>query len=297
MLVGQSQLTGSLVSRGAALSGRPGLLALMAGVMLLAGCASQQRAPVVDITKQQAPTETQAAPSSGATYVVKPRDTLNQIARNNNVSVDDLARWNNIADRNHLRIGQVLQLSSGGSAPRPGTGATQVGAASTAPGKIESRPLEPVGEAPASTEQPAQPATATPAPEPAKPAPRAADASLVNWAWPASGQIIQNFSATTKGIDIAGKPGDPVTAAADGKVMYSGNGVRGLGELIIINHQNGFITAYAHNRSLLVKSGQDVKRGAKIAEMGQTDTTSPRLHFEVRRQGTPVDPLRYLPPR
>ncbi|CFE01893.1 peptidase [Bordetella pertussis] len=86
-------------------------------------------------------------------------------------------------------------------------------------------------------------------------------------------------------------------AAADGKVMYSGNGVRGLGNLIIINHQNGFITAYAHNRALLVKTGQNVKRGAKIAEIGETDTTSPRLHFEIRRQGTPVDPMQYLPPR
>ncbi|KAK76864.1 peptidase, M23 family [Bordetella holmesii H620] len=86
-------------------------------------------------------------------------------------------------------------------------------------------------------------------------------------------------------------------AAADGKVMYSGNGVRGLGNLIIINHQNGFITAYAHNRALLVKTGQDVKRGAKIAELGQSDTNAPKLHFEIRRQGTPVDPMQYLPAR
>ena len=106
---------------------------------------------------------------------------------------------------------------------------------------------------------------------------------------------MQGFNNNSKGIDIAGALGDPVTAAADGKVMYSGNGVRGLGNLIIVNHQNGFITAYAHNRTLLVKTGQDVKRGAKIAEIGQSDTTSPRLHFEIRRQGTPVDPMQYLP--
>jgi lipoprotein NlpD len=88
-----------------------------------------------------------------------------------------------------------------------------------------------------------------------------------------------------------------VYAAADGKVLYSGNGVRGLGNLIIISHEGGFISAYAHNRALLVKTGQAVKRGAKIAELGDTDTTSPRVHFEIRRQGTPVDPMQYLPPR
>jgi len=120
---------------------------------------------------------------------------------------------------------------------------------------------------------------------------------VITWAWPASGQIIQPFSARSKGIDIAGNPGDPVYAAADGMVTYSGNGVRGLGNLVIINHQNGFITAYAHNRTLLVQPGQEIKRGTKIAEIGQTDTTSPRLHFEIRRKGTPVDPLQYLPPR
>ena len=96
---------------------------------------------------------------------------------------------------------------------------------------------------------------------------------------------------------VAGALGDPITAAADGLVKYSGNGVRGLGNLIIVEHQNGFITAYAHNRAVLVKTGQTVKRGAKIAELGQSDTTSPRLHFEIRRQGTPVDPMQYLPPK
>ncbi|MCD0505469.1 murein hydrolase activator EnvC family protein, partial [Bordetella petrii] len=136
----------------------------------------------------------------------------------------------------------------------------------------------------------------TPAPAVPTP-PRASDATLINWGWPSSGPVTQPFSTSSKGIDIGGALGDPVSAAADGKVMYSGNGVRGLGNLIIINHQNGFITAYAHNQKLLVKTGETVKRGSKIAEVGQTDTTSPRLHFEIRRQGTPVDPLKYLPPR
>jgi len=126
---------------------------------------------------------------------------------------------------------------------------------------------------------------------------RADDANLISWGWPASGPVTQTFTTATKGIDISGSLGAPVVAAADGKVMYSGNGVRGLGNLIIINHSNGFITAYAHNQTLLAKTGEAVKRGAKIAEIGQTDTTSPRLHFEIRRQGTPLDPLEYLPAR
>src|SRR5690606_17764137 len=154
-------------------------------------------------------------------------------------------------------------------------------AATPAPAPVaEAKPI-PLGEPetpPAATTPPAQ----TPAPVPTPP--RASDATLISWGWPSSGPVTQTFNSSTKGIDIGGALGDPVAAAADGKVMYSGNGVRGLGNLIIINHQNGFITAYAHNQKLLVKTGQTVKRGAKIAEVGQTDTTSPRLHFEIRRQ-------------
>jgi len=109
--------------------------------------------------------------------------------------------------------------------------------------------------------------------------------------------VIQGFSSNTKGVDIGGNVGDPVIAAASGKVMYAGNGVRGLGNLVLIGHSNSFITAYAHNEKLLVKTGQEVKKGDRIALMGQTDTTSPRLHFEIRRSGTPVNPLAYLPER
>ena len=109
------------------------------------------------------------------------------------------------------------------------------------------------------------------------------------------GKIIQKFTVQNKGIDIAGNVGEPVVAAATGKVAYSGNGARGFGNLVILDHGNGFITAYAHNEKLLVKSGDAVNKGAQVATMGQSDTSSPRLHFEVRRNGTPVDPMRYLP--
>lgn len=243
-------------------------LFIVAGMAaLLAGCAGtgKSSAPISDLSGTQA-----AETSSARTYTVKAGDSLNKIAKTTGVDAATISRLNNLTNPNQIRVGQVLKLSD-----RPAD--TGVKTAPVAGSKPSAKPLD--------------------AKEPdAKPT-RASDAGLISWEWPAKGKVIQNFTATTKGIDIAGNAGDPIVAAADGKVMYAGNGVRGLGNLVIVNHDNGFITAYAHNRSLLVKAGQDVKKGTKIAEMGQTDTTSVRLHFEVRRQGTPVDPLSYLPSR
>ncbi|MGY6269201.1 peptidoglycan DD-metalloendopeptidase family protein [Achromobacter denitrificans] len=280
MLNGQLQLTDITLGASPTRLRRPLYIAGALSLAILAGCASKgTRAPVVDMTGGQTGTSAQ----SGGTYVVKPGDTLYKIARANNVDVENVKRWNNLSDPNQISVGQVLKMS--GSA----------GGAQTAPiggSKPQPRPLDQP-----ETATPAPEPTATPAPAPVetKPATRAADAGVINWAWPANGQIVQGFNASSKGIDIAGALGDPITAAADGLVKYSGNGVRGLGNLIIVEHQNGFITAYAHNRAVLVKTGQTVKRGAKIAELGQSDATSPRLHFEIRRQGTPVDPMQYLP--
>jgi lipoprotein NlpD len=144
------------------------------------------------------------------------------------------------------------------------------------------------------------PAAATPESKPeARSEPQsAAGPDDVNWAWPASGKIVAPFSESgNKGVDISGKAGDPVIAAADGKVAYVGTGIRGLGELVIVKHNATFLSAYAHNRKILVKEGQLVTRGQKIAEMGSTDSDSVKLHFEIRRQGKPVDPLQYLPRR
>ena len=118
------------------------------------------------------------------------------------------------------------------------------------------------------------------------------------WIWPASGKVIGQFSeAGSKGLDIGGKAGDAVIAAGDGKVVYAGTGLRGYGKLIIVKHNATFLSAYAHNQNLLVKEGQTVSKGQKIAEMGNTDADQVKLHFEVRRQGKPVDPMKYLPPR
>lgn len=286
MLNGQLQLTDMNLGASMTRLRRPLFAVGVLSLAILAGCASKgTRAPVVDMTGgQPAPTAT-----SGS-YVVKPGDTLYKIARANNVDIENIKRWNNISDPNQISVGQVLRMSGGAT----GGGAQTAPIASNRP---QPRPLD-QPETPAAT-TPAPDVTPTPAPAPVdtKPATRAADAGVINWAWPANGQIVQAFNASSKGIDIAGALGDPITAAADGLVKYSGNGVRGLGNLIIVEHQNGFITAYAHNRALLVKTGQTVKRGAKIAELGQSDTTSPRLHFEIRRQGTPVDPMQYLPPK
>ncbi|MGB6102630.1 MAG: peptidoglycan DD-metalloendopeptidase family protein [Pusillimonas sp.] len=238
------------------------LLAAVAATLVLAGCASRTtQAPVTDMSGG-----TTAPAAAGGTYVVRAGDTLYKIAQAHGLSVGELTRLNNITDPSQLRIGQVLRMD--GSTPAP-----------AATGTATPIPVTPV--------TPVEPTSTA----------RASDAALINWGWPASGKIIQNFNANTKGIDIEGAVGDPVHASADGKVMYAGNGVRGLGNLILLGHSNGFITAYAHNQSLLVKTGQEIKKGEKIASIGQSDTTSPRLHFEIRRKGTPVNPMSYLPAR
>ena len=140
------------------------------------------------------------------------------------------------------------------------------------------------------------PAEPKPAPKPAVATPDGDD--KLDWGWPAKGRIVTQFSDATslKGIDIAGSAGQPVTASASGKVVYAGSGLRGYGKLIIIKHNDAYLSAYAHNRDILVKEGQQVVKGQKIAEMGNTDADQVKLHFEIRRQGKPVDPLRYLPP-
>jgi lipoprotein NlpD len=156
--------------------------------------------------------------------------------------------------------------------------------------------------APAAKPESKPEAAPAPAPVPAPVSVSASEPSAgaddVPWIWPASGKVIGQFSeAGSKGLDIGGKAGDAVIAAGDGKVVYAGTGLRGYGKLIIVKHNATFLSAYAHNQNLLVKEGQTVSKGQKIAEMGNTDADQVKLHFEVRRQGKPVDPMKYLPPR
>ena len=215
-------------------------------------------------------------------YTVKPGDTLIRIGLDTGQNWRDISRWNTIDNPNQIEVGQVLRV--------------------TPPAANESVVTRPVASAPAavSTPLPAQGASvAKPAPAPAPAAqPATGGEEDIAWLWPAQGTPIAGFDEVkNKGIDIAGKAGDPVLASADGRVVYSGAGLRGYGNLIILKHNNTFLTAYAHNQTLLVKEDQSVSKGQKIAEMGNSDADRVKLHFEIRRQGKPVDPVKYLPAR
>lgn len=258
---------------------------LLTGLVLLplfiAGCATNSPAPITDIHSSTPSTPTSTG-GTGASYTVLAGDTLFKIAQQHGVTVQDIAQRNGITDPSQLRVGQVLTIGQG----------TAVAVAPP-----QAPVTTPVTDNPVTTPPVAEKPVTPPANPVATDSPRASDANLIAWGWPSSGTIIQGFTTSTKGIDLAGTMGDPIVAAANGKVMYAGNGVRGLGNLILLGHTNGFITAYAHNETLLVKTGQEIQKGQKIATLGQSDTTSPRLHFEVRRRGTPVNPLSYLPSR
>ncbi|HYF60589.1 MAG TPA: peptidoglycan DD-metalloendopeptidase family protein [Burkholderiaceae bacterium] len=185
------------------------------------------------------------------------------------------------------------------TAPRGG----KVPFSDTALADLRAAESAPSTSAPSAAAPPAAAGTAPVAPGPSAAVPPASPAAPASanggdWAWPATGRVIQSFDeSTTKGIVLGGKVGDPVLAAADGRVIFSGNGPRGYGNLVIVKHEGELLSVYAHNRALSVKEGQAVKRGQKIAELGDSGTTSPRLHFEIRQQGKPVDPARFLPRR
>ena len=224
-------------------------------------------------------------------YAVKPGDTLIRIGLENGQNWKDLVKWNALDNPNIIEVGQVLRVLPPGADPS---------AASSKPvltSRVETKSLDakgavPMPGAPASAAAPSV-AAATPAPAPA----REGDDD-VNWAWPAAGSVVAPFDeGKVKGLVIGGKAGDPVLAAADGRVVYAGSGLRGYGNLIILKHNSTYLTAYAHNQSLLVKEDQSVRRGQKIAEMGSTDADGVRLHFEIRKQGKPIDPAKLLPPR
>ena len=292
-------------------------------LMLAAACSapSPARIPVEDrgTTSRSAPlgplaTEAAAVDSSEARqlpgsenagkpgyYTVKPGDTMIRIGLDNGQNWRDIVRWNNLENPNLIEVGQVLRVVAPGTdasavvtrpvVPGGSTAGAPLGAASGAASRPAAAPLA-AASAPAPALTPASPPVA------ASPAPAPTGDENVGWIWPAEGALLAGFDeAKNKGLDIAGKIGDAVVASADGRVVYAGAGLRGYGNLVILKHNNTFLTAYAHNRSLLVKEDQTVKKGQKIAEMGNSDADSVKLHFEIRRQGKPVDPARYLPPR
>lgn len=248
---------------------------------LLAGCATTQRpAPVVERkqpARAPAPAARPAAPAAAAegTYIVKKGDTLYSIALEHGADYREVAAWNRLTDPTKINVGQVLRVTP------PEESRVQVGRAKL-PERGEARPLD---------LPPPQQAQTKPPSQPPKPEPVGGD-----FIWPAKGKVIAGFSEPRrKGIDIDGKPGDPVLAAAAGRVTYTGSGIPGLGKLVVIKHDNGFITVYAHNRDIMVKEQQTVRRGQKIAEVGSTDADRPKLHFQIRKGSAAVDPMRYLP--
>ena len=292
-------------------------------------------APMGSGTTEPAAARAPAGDTRPETYTVKRGDTLYGIALDNGLDYREVAEWNKLENVNVIRIGQVLRLRPPAEAPAAAEAAVQVRPIQRA-GAVEVKPLgasdmlkteplarklpysednvaliaKPAARPAASPQSPAPAAAAKPDAKPAPPAaapapaPRAEtpsapqDDEKIDWAWPSTGRLIAGFSdPANKGLDIAGRPGDPVTAAAAGRVVYSGSGLRGYGKLIIVKHNNTYLSAYAHNREILVKEGQTVTRGQKIAELGDTDADRPKLHFEIRRLGKPIDPAKLLPER
>jgi lipoprotein NlpD len=300
---------------------------------LLTACATRMdNAPIVDqsgavIGTQGAQPGAPIGPPPPGYYRVKPGDTLYRIALENGQNYRDIASWNNMTNPNQIEVDQLLRVAPPGSNPAAST--PGVSTAPSVGGTVQRQPLNAQYGAPLATApgaagtgataaaqapsygpssgmgaMPTQPGLPGAAPgaatmgAPATVPGTGAAESQPAFIWPARGPILGTFDdAANKGVNIGGATGAPVIASADGRVVYSGSGLRGYGNLIIIKHDATFLTAYAHNSALMVKEGDAVTKGQKIAEMGSSDSDRVMLHFEVRRQGKPVDPLKYLPPQ
>ncbi len=255
--------------------------------LIVAGPGTTPAQPAADTSKPLPGAENAGKPGY---YTVKPGDTMIRVGLESGQNWKDLVKWNNLENANVIEVGQVLRVVP------PGENASGVSTRPITVSKAESRPLDAKPAPTAASSTPA--ATPSPAPAPAPVAAVREGDDDINWMWPATGTVSSGFEeGKSKGLGISGKPGDPVLAAADGRVVYAGSGLRGYGNLVILKHNATYLTAYAHNQTLLVKEDQAVKRGQKIAEMGNTDSDRVLLHFEIRKQGKPVDPARLLPPR
>ena len=228
-------------------------------------------------TRAAATVPVRSVAKPGQTVTIRKGDTVYALARIHSITPADLIAWNNLSNPSNIHPGQVLRLYPGGSTAATGNTRPAAGASTTA-----ARPATTTATTPVAT------ASTTPA------------VSGISWRWPADGSLVGRFvngDATKQGVDIAGTSGDDVRAAAAGTVVYSGAGLVGYGELIIIKHNDQWLSAYGHNRKRLVNEGQSVRAGDKIAEMGRTSAARDMLHFEIRYNGKPVDPLQYLPRR
>ena len=252
-------------------------LILLSSAVLLSACTTPRTKPatVIDRSRSESAAPTASIPTPPGYYRVKRGDTLIRIALDQGQSYRDIVRWNNLTDPNLIEVDQLLLVRPPANAMtvKPLTSA----AATPAPQKMAEQRVTP----------PAEPKIEAVKPDAPPPG--------IRLSWPAKGKVVEDFiDGKNKGIDIAGKLGDPIQAASDGRVVYAGNSLRGYGNLVIVKHDNTYLTAYAHNRNLLVKEGDAVRKGQTIAEMGDTDANSVRLHFELRVNGKPVDPLPFL---
>lgn len=259
--------------------------------VFLVGCAQKGRIAPVESRSVTVDPELEQRSASGMRlmnagpvpdgfYRVRRGDTLASIALEHGLDWREMAQWNQITDPNLIDVGQLLRIRD----PK-----------FRLPSKKSVPPAQAQAAQPTTPLSSAKPEDVAPgqAPVASQPSPIAA-----GWRWPSNGRVVSQFSEDgRKGIAIAGAPGEAVFAAEGGKVVYAGNGLRGYGNLVIVKHDNDLLSAYAHNRSILVKEGQLVKRGQQIAELGMTDADKPMLHFEIRKAGKPVDPLGYLPNR
>lgn len=296
------------------------LLSLIVAVVAgLQGCAGNGVAPV--ISRSTSVTPEPEGPRPGY-YIVKRGDTLRRIAELHGREVAELVRWNNLSNPNLIEVGQSLRVAPEESVAvvQPVTASgVEARAIEVAPAPMPQLIQEPKGGIQPYSELTLAKLRGEPVPPPAPPPPPAAKNVLpppppqaqpdssspaaagpdgLQWMWPATGKVLAGFDVGgNKGVDIDGKIGDAVVAAAAGRVIHVGEGLRGFGKLVIIKHNDAFLSVYAHNHRILVKEGQQVTRGQRIADLGRSDSDLPKLHFEIRQQSKPVDPLKFLPAR
>ena len=309
------------------LSGRQNWMVIsVLSVCLLAACTSRPRGPIPvedrvagqstsrpvqrvqpqaasDSARASAPVATSSPVSMGPAmtgsenagkpgfYSVRPGDTLTKIALDHGQAWRDIAKWNGLDNPNMIEVDQVLRVAPPVMELAANRQTKPVMAQNPTPANTSTSntPTPTASSAPASSASNAAPSASAPV--------NVSDDGMT-FAWPHPGPVLAGFDeAKNKGLDFAGKAGDPVLAAGDGKVVYAGSGLRGYGNLVILKHNNTYLTAYAHNQTLLVKEDQSVTKGQRIADMGSSDSDRVKLHFEIRKQGKPVDPAKLLPAR